>query len=93
MAGGENLRDTVRGPLSTGGLFGERAGWDLPGFPDALVEHGQAAVRPTRRRASPGTAPTSRSNLPTDQDTSLGVTFTDADETRRTALSCSSTAG
>ncbi|WP_335972436.1 glycoside hydrolase family 35 protein [Streptomyces sp. CA2R106] len=26
--------DAVRGPLNTGGLYGERNGWHLPGFPD-----------------------------------------------------------
>ncbi|SEO80523.1 beta-galactosidase [Actinacidiphila rubida] len=26
--------DAARGPLNTGGLYGERAGWHLPGFPD-----------------------------------------------------------
>jgi beta-galactosidase GanA len=33
-AGGESMPDTVRGPLNNGGLFGERNGWHLPGFPD-----------------------------------------------------------
>lgn len=33
--GGENLTDPVRGPLNVGGLFGERNGWYLPGYPDA----------------------------------------------------------
>jgi beta-galactosidase GanA len=33
-AGGENPADTARGPLNNGGLFGERTGWHLPGFPD-----------------------------------------------------------
>jgi beta-galactosidase GanA len=33
--GGEHLTDTVRGPLNNGGLYGERAGWSLPGYPDA----------------------------------------------------------
>ncbi|RKO83192.1 galactose-binding domain-like protein, partial [Blyttiomyces helicus] len=32
--GGEHLADTVRGPYNVGGLFGERAGYHLPGFPD-----------------------------------------------------------
>ena len=32
--GGEDLADRTRGPLNNGGLFGERAGWSLPGFPD-----------------------------------------------------------
>jgi beta-galactosidase GanA len=34
-AGGETPTDTVRGPLNNGGLYGERNGWSLPGFPDS----------------------------------------------------------
>ena len=33
--GGESNLDPVRGPMNDGGLYGERAGWSLPGFPDA----------------------------------------------------------
>jgi beta-galactosidase GanA len=32
--GGENLVDPVRGPMNIGGLYGERHGWFLPGYPD-----------------------------------------------------------
>jgi beta-galactosidase len=32
--GGENLPDTVRGPFNAGGLYGERMGWQMPGFGD-----------------------------------------------------------
>ena len=32
--GGETLPDPVRGPFNAGGLYGERMGWQLPGFPD-----------------------------------------------------------
>jgi beta-galactosidase GanA len=35
VQGGENLTDPVQGPLNTGGLFGERNSWYLPGYPDA----------------------------------------------------------
>ncbi|MET7379245.1 beta-galactosidase [Streptomyces sp. NPDC005526] len=31
---GEAAPDPVRGPMNNGGLFGEREGWHLPGFPD-----------------------------------------------------------
>ncbi|KAI8816116.1 glycoside hydrolase superfamily [Fimicolochytrium jonesii] len=31
--GGEELVDTVRGPLNVGGLYGERSGWHLPSYP------------------------------------------------------------
>ena len=33
--GGENIVDTVRGPQNNGGLYGERAGWYLAGYPDS----------------------------------------------------------
>ncbi len=33
-AGGENLIDPVRGPMNIGGLYGERHGWFLSGYPD-----------------------------------------------------------
>jgi beta-galactosidase GanA len=32
--GGESIVDTVRGAVNNGGLYGERAGWYLPGYPD-----------------------------------------------------------
>lgn len=32
--GGEDLVDSVRGPFNIGGLYGERHGWNLPGYPD-----------------------------------------------------------
>ncbi|MBV8481547.1 MAG: beta-galactosidase [Verrucomicrobia bacterium] len=32
--GGETLVDPVRGPMNIGGLYGERHGWFLPGYPD-----------------------------------------------------------
>ncbi len=82
VAGGENLRDTVRGPLSTGGLFGERAGWQLPGFPDGVA--GRRSTLPTTD-TTPGVS-WYRTNVTltcrSGQDTSLGVTFTD-DSSRR----------
>ncbi|HEY2671626.1 MAG TPA: beta-galactosidase [Rugosimonospora sp.] len=33
--GGEQITDPVRGAVNNGGLYGERAGWSLPGYPDA----------------------------------------------------------
>ncbi len=36
--GGEHPVDPVRGPLNVGGLYGERHGWFLPGYPDASWE-------------------------------------------------------
>jgi beta-galactosidase GanA len=83
--GGENIQDPVRGPLAYGGLFGEREGWDLPGYPD--------------RRWTPVTLPASDPragvswyrttvalHLPAGQDTSIGVTFADNPSRRYRAL-------
>jgi beta-galactosidase GanA len=76
VRGGEDEIDPVRGPLSTGGLYGERAGWSLPGYPDDDW--------------TPVSLPTSSSragvtwyrddvalDLPKGQDTSVGLTIND----------------
>ena len=52
--GGEDIVDTDAGPVNNGGLFGERAGWYLPGYPDA-TGRARASRRRTRRRARRGT--------------------------------------
>jgi len=73
---GEAAPDPVRGPLNNGGLYGERSGWHLPGFPDGgwqptgfpRADRGQGVVwyRTVFRPAvDPGT------------DASIGLTFTD----------------
>ena len=52
------------GRCTTGGLYGERAGWSLPGYPDG---DWQTVTLPTQRhhvRASRGTATTSALDLP-----------------------------
>lgn len=48
--GGESPVDPVRGPFNSGGLYGERMGWSLPGFPDASW---QATTLP-QRTTQPG---------------------------------------
>jgi beta-galactosidase GanA len=76
VAGGENLRDTTRGPLSTGGLYGERAGWQLRGFPDTSW----APVTLPTTDTTPGVSwyrTQVALDLPKHQDTSLGLTITD----------------
>ncbi|MEU9324588.1 beta-galactosidase [Streptomyces canus] len=76
VRGGEDLQDTVRGPLSTGGLYGERAGWSLPGYPDAKWNRVTLPTTDTR----PGVSwyrTDATLDLPHGQDTSLGLTFTD----------------
>ncbi|MFI6436071.1 beta-galactosidase [Streptomyces sp. NPDC050759] len=76
VRGGEDLQDTVRGPLSTGGLYGERAGWSLPGYPDGKWNRVTLPTTDTR----PGVSwyrTDATLDLPRGQDTSLGLTFTD----------------
>jgi hypothetical protein len=68
--------DSVRGPLSTGGLYGERAGWQLPGFDDRSWT---PATLPATD-ATPGVSwyrTTVDLRLPAGQDTSLGLTVND----------------
>jgi beta-galactosidase GanA len=76
VRGGEDMIDPVRGPLSTGGLYGERAGWSLPGYPDANWKSVSLPTSSTR----PGVA-WYRTEVPLDlpkgQDTSIGLTFAD----------------
>jgi hypothetical protein len=76
VRGGEDLIDPVRGALSTGGLYGERAGWSLPGYPDDLWTSVSLPTTSTR----PGVSwyrDDVTLNLPKGQDTSLGLTITD----------------
>ncbi|GAA4535747.1 beta-galactosidase [Amycolatopsis samaneae] len=74
--GGETGLDPVRGPLNTGGLYGERAGWSLPGFPDRDWTPARLPARDT----TPGVSwyrTTATLDLPEHQDTSVGLTITD----------------
>jgi len=78
--GGEALADPVRGPQNSGGLFGERAGWSLPGFPDRAWP----AVTLPHPETAPGIAwyrTSVRLTLPAGQDIPVGLRFTD-DPTR-----------
>ncbi|MGV9366173.1 beta-galactosidase [Amycolatopsis sp. NPDC003731] len=76
VRGGETGLDPVRGPLNTGGLYGERAGWSLPGFPD----RGWAPASLPAQDTTPGVSwyrTAADLDLPRGQDTSLGLTITD----------------
>ncbi|WP_370962954.1 beta-galactosidase [Amycolatopsis sp. cg9] len=76
VRGGETGLDPVRGPLNTGGLYGERAGWSLPGFPDGNWTPAALPATDT----TPGVSwyrTTADLDLPRGQDTSLGLTITD----------------
>ncbi len=79
--GGETPVDPVRGPLNTGGLYGERAGYMLPGYPTGTWKPVHLPAADT----TPGVswyATDVGLRLPTGQDTSIGITITD-DPSRR----------
>ncbi|CAM5682672.1 beta-galactosidase [Streptomyces canus] len=72
--GGEDPVDTARGSYNNGGLYGERAGWSLPGFPDggwkSTTLSGQAA------KTEPGVRwyrTSARLDLPQGQDNALAL--------------------
>jgi beta-galactosidase GanA len=73
-AGGESVTDAVRGPLNNGGLFGERNGWHLPGFPDS-----EWAIRPVPDTAAVAGTAWYRTQftlaIPAGHDASLGITI------------------
>jgi beta-galactosidase GanA len=71
-AGGENLADMVRGPLNTGGLYGERGGWHLPGYQDGRwTKNSPGAVHPGVTWFRTGF----RLDLPKGQDTAVALRF------------------
>ncbi len=75
--GGEDITDSVRGVVNAGGLYGERAGWSLAGYPDT----GWAPVSLPNSDANPGSAwyrTTFDLDMPAGTDTSLGLNITDA---------------
>jgi beta-galactosidase len=73
--GGESPLDPVRGAYNNGGLYGENAGWSLPGYPDA---NWATATLPAAQKAGvTWYRTTTKLNLPAGQDTSLGLTFPD----------------
>jgi beta-galactosidase GanA len=68
--------DQVRGPMNNGGLYGERAGWSLPGYPD----RGWTPVTLPAADPTPGVSwyrTTVRLDLPRHQDTSLALRIDD----------------
>ncbi len=74
--GGENIADPARGVENNGGLFGERSGWYLPGYPD---RNWTTTTVPTNTAMS-GTAwyrTTFDLDIPQVDDASLGITIGD----------------
>lgn len=82
--GGEHIADMVRGPLNNGGLYGERAGWYLPG---GAVEQAGGWTRAQAGAAPP--APGTywlrthfKLDLPRGHDVQLGLAFGDTGKPR-----------
>jgi beta-galactosidase len=74
--GGQTPIDPVRGPMNNGGLYGERAGWSLPGYPDGDWQ----AVTLPHSDPAPGVAwyrTQAQLDVAPGQDVSLGLTITD----------------
>jgi beta-galactosidase GanA len=74
--GGEDIADTVRGPMNNGGLYGERAGWSLPGYPD----RGWDNMTLPSSSAQPGVGwyrTTFDLDVSKEVDVSLGLTIAD----------------
>ncbi|HEY2042042.1 MAG TPA: beta-galactosidase [Jatrophihabitans sp.] len=74
--GGEDLLDPVRGPMNTGGQYGERAGWSLPGYNDAAWP-GTSLPAADKTPGLSWYRTTVSLNLPKKQDTSVALSITD----------------
>ncbi|OZJ03275.1 hypothetical protein BZG36_03749 [Bifiguratus adelaidae] len=77
--GGEDILDTIRGPLNEGGLYGERAGWHLPGYPG---DANWTSVSLPHQFGTPQVAwyrTNFTLNAPSGMDVPLGVQVTDSD--------------
>ncbi|GJQ11425.1 hypothetical protein GpartN1_g3216.t1 [Galdieria partita] len=79
---GEEYIDSARGPFNNGGLYGERHGWYLPGFPD---EDWEQVILP-HRFSEAGVAwyrTTFELNIPEGVDASIGIRIEDTDPDSR----------
>ncbi|MDX2521192.1 beta-galactosidase [Streptomyces stelliscabiei] len=74
--GGENPVDTARGPYNNGGLYGERAGWSLPGYPDGDWKRTSLSTSARSGATEPGVRwyrTGAKLDLPTGQDNALAL--------------------
>jgi beta-galactosidase GanA len=79
--GGEDIADRMRGPLNDGGLYGERAGWHLPGAPAQGWTKAHVGDAPP----GPGTywlRTQVKLDLPRGHDVQLGLAFGDTGRPR-----------
>ena len=75
--GGERIADPVRGPFNNGGLYGERHGWSLPGYPDGGWQPATLPRRTTRAGVD-WYRTRFTLDLPTGQDVPIGLKIDDA---------------
>ncbi|MEU1190814.1 beta-galactosidase [Streptomyces sp. NPDC005859] len=78
--GGENPVDTARGPYNNGGLYGERAGWSLPGYSDGSWK--STILSRQTGKTGPGVRwyrTSARLDLPQGQDHALALDLAEAD--------------
>ncbi len=78
--GGEHPVDPVRGPLNVGGLYGERHGWFLPGYPDGSWQSVSLPDRWSSMGLPPGIGwyrTTFSLHLPKHTDVPLGLKISD----------------
>jgi hypothetical protein len=73
---GETEPDPVRGPLNSGGLFGEREGWHLPGFEDGDWEKADLP-RADRRQGVTWYRTHFKLGVAPGTDASIGLTLDD----------------
>jgi hypothetical protein len=89
VLGGEQLIDRVRGPLNASGLYGERHGWFLPGYPDAFWANVSLPHRWSAMGLPAGLGwyrTTFDLHLPKGTDVPLGLKITDDPARRYRAL-------
>ncbi|KAH8556835.1 glycoside hydrolase family 35 protein [Umbelopsis sp. PMI_123] len=82
--GGEDIADPVRGALNEGGLYGERMGWHLPGYPDQKWK--SVSVPDTKRSGVSWYRTTFNLNIPKGYDVPLGIRFDNSGTERLRAL-------
>ncbi|MFI1030170.1 beta-galactosidase [Streptomyces sp. NPDC020951] len=78
--GGEDTVDTARGPYNNGGLYGERAGWSLPGYPDGGWQ--STTLSQQAAKTGPGVRwyrTSARLDLPQGQDNALALDLAEAE--------------
>ncbi|MEH0167355.1 beta-galactosidase [Roseateles microcysteis] len=83
--GGEDIADLVRGPMNSGGLYGERMGWHLPAARDRDFKTGWESASPSAAPPAPGSywlRTAFKLDLPKGHDIQLGLAFGDTSKPR-----------